>query len=316
MLFDHELAWKNQKIYEEIYKNSIEHSDEFWRFHEAALFPDAVNNACYNCVDRHLKNYADKTAIIWHGDEIGERRVLSYAGLHKIVQNIAYVLVKNGVKTGDTVTIYGSVSPESIAAMLACARIAAVHNVVFAGFSSVVLEERIISSDSRIVLAVRRARRGGKAVKIAENAEKAIRNLSKVKLIYLEDIKDENDIPFTEVNKNHELFVLYTSGSAGKAKPVVHKTFEYLLYTALTFRYVFDAKPDDIHFCTSDIGWITGHSYMVYAPLFHGATIVVFEGNPTYPTASRYWQIIEQECVSLFYTAPTAIRSLSMVFCG
>lgn len=312
MLFDHNLAWKNKEIYDEIYKNSIEYPDEFWRYHESVLFPEHINNACYNCLDRHLLHNSEKTAIIWYGDEIGCKRTLSYSSLFRIVQNISHVLLQNGVKSGDIVTIYANVSPESVAAMLACARIGAVHNVIFAGFSHAVLEERVVSSNSKVVLTVKHARRGGKSIKIAENAEKVAEKLKDIKLIFLEDITTGGSVSYVNVEKDHDLFRLYTSGSTGKPKSITHKTFEYLLYTSLTFKYIFDIRQDDVYFCTSDIGWITGHSYMVYAPLFHGSTIVLFEGNPTYPTASRYWEIIEEDRVSLFYTAPTAIRSLSM----
>lgn len=312
ILFDHELAWKNQRIYKEIYENSIKYPGDFWSYHETILFPESVNNACYNCVDRHFLSNPEKVAIIWHGDMPGERREVSYAALHKIVQNIASVLLENGIEKGNVVTIYASVSPESIATMLACARIGAIHNVVFAGFAPTVLRERIISSKTKLVLSTKQAKRGGKNIKILENIEKATENLEDVKLIFLEDIPQIGETSCGQVSKDHELFMLYTSGSTGNAKPIKHRTFEYLLYTALTFKYIFDINSNDIYFCTSDIGWITGHSYMVYAPLFHGSTIVIFEGNPTYPTASRYWQIIEEERVSLFYTAPTAIRSLSI----
>ena len=334
MLFDHPLAWSDENIYKEIYDNSLKYPNEFWMHHSKTMFwketpksaynaqtnqwlDDGISNVCYNCVDRHALENPDKPAIIWHGDEPGERLEISYKDLQKLVIKIASLLKSKGISKGDVVGIYMPLHYISIATMLACARIGATHLVVFAGFAPDALAYRLDSSNAKMVLSMTSSRRGGRKIDLKHNVENAIsKTKHKPELVFLDDIEkteissDNDQIEW--VNSNDNLFMLYTSGSSGKPKGIIHSALPYILYVSTTFKTIFDIKPDDVYFCTSDIGWITGHSYITYAPLFLGTTVVIFEGNPTYPTADRYWEIIEKEKVTVFYTAPTAIRSLQM----
>lgn len=330
MHFEHELAWENELIYKEVYKNSIEDPDGFWMQYVQDIawkyVPDlayntqkkewlsgGVSNVCYNCLDRHADKTPGKTAIVWHGDEESERREISYAELKQMVIHIASILKSHGIKKNDVVGIYMPMIPEAIASMLACARIGAIHLVVFAGFSQEALKYRLTTSKAKALLTITSFRRGGKEIQLAKN----IPNDFDVDVINLDNISFPS---FSESAKaeiewqtsEDDLFILYTSGSSGTPKGVLHSALPYMLYVATTFKIIFGIKNDDVYFCTSDVGWITGHSYITYAPLFHGLTTVIFSGSPTYPQADRYWKIIEQEKVSIFYTAPTAIRSLQM----
>lgn len=333
MLFDHKLAWENEEIYNEIYQNSIKNPEAFWKCHIKDIYwkkeptcsfdkntkqwlPDGVSNVCYNCVDRHAINMPNKPAIICYGDEKGERIEVSYSALQNIVIKIASILKSNGIKKGDVVGIYMPMIPEAIAAMLACSRIGALHLVVFAGFSPEALSYRLESSKAKLLLTVSYSRRGGKRIEILNNVNFAISKMSNsCEIVNLDNLQNFDVAIDDEIcwqNNKDNLFILYTSGSSGKPKGIVHSALPYLLYTSTTFKIIFGINPEDIYFSTSDIGWITGHSYIVYAPLFYGLTTVIFEGTPTYPEADRYWEIIENEKVSIFYSAPTAIRSLQM----
>lgn len=319
MLFDHELAWTDEKIYSEIYKNSISNPDEFWGFHSRSIFyKGQTSNVCYNCVDIHALETPNKTAIIWHGDETETRREVSYKDLLKLVVEIASILRKRGIVKGDVVGIYMPTRIESIAAMHACARIGAVHMVVFAGFSATALSYRLEMANAKIVLSISSFNRGGRSIDLKSNVESAISNMSySPDLIMFDDYESllKNVVINDEIewcSNRDNLFILYTSGSTGKPKGIIHSSLRYMLYVATTFKFVFNIKKDDVYFCTSDIGWITGHSYIAYAPFINGNTVVIFEGNPTYPNASRYWEIIETDGVNIFYTAPTAIRSLQL----
>ncbi len=331
MLFDHKLAWKDPKIYREIYENSIQCPNEFWLYHSSSLdwfqtpkiaydekndtwFPDASANICHNCVDRHLKNHANKTAIIWYGDEINQRKELTYHELYCMINSVACHLLDVGVRKGDIVAIYMPMIPESIAVMLACARIGAVHMVVFTGFSKDALRDRLLDSGARYVVSCHITQHGGKQISLYENVMHATKNQS-IHTIFIDDldyIRYNKSIECEYMNNVDPLFLMYTSGSSGKPKPIYHSSLGYMVYAHTTCKYIFDMREDDVYFSSSDIGWITGHTYITYSPLLHGITIVIFSGNPTYPSADRYWDIIEKEKVSIFYTAPTAIRSLSM----
>lgn len=327
MRFGHEIAWEDDRVYEEVYKNSIKFPNEFWMQYVEDIkwkrvpnlaydseknewLSGGVSNVCYNCIDRHADKIPEKTAIIWHGDAENERREVSYAELQKMVIQIASILKRRGIKKNDVVGIYMPMIPESIASMLACARIGAIHLVVFAGFSPEALKYRLTTSNAKALLTITSFHRGGKEISLAKNIpsdlDANIINLDNVS--FSENAKAEIEWQ----NSDDDLFILYTSGSSGKPKGVLHSALPYMLYVATTFKIIFGINKNDVYFCTSDIGWITGHSYIAYAPLFHGLTTVIFSGSPTYPEADRYWKIIEQEKVSIFYTAPTAIRSLQM----
>jgi len=333
MLFNHKLAWENEEIYNEIYQNSIKNPEAFWQCHIKDIYwrkdppcsfdentkqwlPNGISNVCYNCVDRHAISMPNKPAIICYGDEKGERREVSYITLQNMVIKIASILKSKGIKKGDVVGIYMPMIPEAIAAMLACSRIGALHLVVFAGFSPEALAYRLESSKAKLLLTVGYSRRGGKKIEILNNVNFAIAKMSNpCEIMNLDNLQNfdvaiDDEICWQD-NKDN-LFILYTSGSSGKPKGIVHSALPYLLYTSTTFKVIFGINSEDIYFSTSDIGWITGHSYIVYAPLFYGLTTVIFEGTPTYPEADRYWEIIENEKVSIFYSAPTAIRSLQM----
>ena len=294
-------------------------------------YEGGVTNACYNAVDRHLDERGDQTALIFEPDEPDEgAEHITYRTLHERVCRFANVLKKRGVEKGDRVTIYLPMIPEAAYAMLACSRIGAVHSVVFAGFSPDALADRILDCDSHYLITADEGRRAGKRVPLKDNADQALERTPDVDQVLVIqntggniDWTDGRDVWYHEeaetVDANCEpesmdaedpLFILYTSGSTGKPKGVLHTTGGYLVYTSMTHEYVFDLHEDDVFWCTADVGWITGHSYIVYGPLVNGATQVFFEGTPTYPDASRLWQVVDEHEVSLFYTAPTAIRAL------
>ncbi|MGN6098023.1 MAG: acetate--CoA ligase [Bosea sp. (in: a-proteobacteria)] len=294
-------------------------------------YEDGTTNVSYNCVDRHLATRAKQTAIIWEGDDPSESKKITYGQLHEEVCRFANVLKAHGVKKGDRVTIYLPMIPEAAYAMLACTRIGAVHSVVFGGFSPDSLSNRIEDADSKVVITADEGLRGGRAVPLKKNVDAAD---DKVKggigtVIVVRrtggqvHMKEGRDVwyheeaakvsahcPPAEMKAEDPLFILYTSGSTGKPKGVLHTTAGYLVYTAITHQYVFDYHDGDIYWCTADVGWVTGHSYILYGPLANGATTLMFEGIPTYPTISRFWEVIDKHKVNTFYTAPTAIRSL------
>ncbi len=287
-------------------------------------------NVAYNCIDRHLAERGDQTAIIWEGDDPNDAKHITYRELHEQVSRLANVLKERGVKKGDRVCIYMPMIPEAGYAMLACARIGAVHSVVFGGFSPESLKDRILDSDCRVVITADEGVRGGKAVPLKANTDKALEACPNVHTVltvrrtggqtdwheqrdiwYHEAVeKASADCPPEEMDAEDPLFILYTSGSTGKPKGVLHTTGGYLLFTAITTRYTFDLHEGDIYWCSADVGWITGHSYLVYGPLANGTTTLFFEGVPNYPDASRFWQVVDKHQVSVFYTAPTAIRAL------
>jgi acetyl-CoA synthetase len=294
-------------------------------------YEDGVLNACANCVDRHLATRGDQTAILWEGDDPGEDKKVTYKELHKAVSRLANVLKAHGVKKGDRVTIYMPMIPEAAYAMLACARIGAIHSVVFGGFSPDSLAGRIEDCRSTVLITADEGLRGGRKVPLKRNADAAIASCPvKVETVIVvkrtggdvdwvagrdhwyheECAKVSADCPPEPMNAEDPLFILYTSGSTGKPKGVLHTTGGYLVYVSMTHEYVFDYRPGEIYWCTADVGWVTGHSYIVYGPLANGATTLMFEGVPNYPDASRFWQVCDKHNVSIFYTAPTAIRAL------
>jgi acetyl-CoA synthetase len=293
-------------------------------------FEDGTLNVSVNCIDRHLATRGDRVAIIWEGDNPNESELITYRQLSERVQRFANVLKKHGAKKGDRVTIYLPMIPEAAYAMLACTRIGAVHSIVFGGFSPDSLQNRIDDADSKLIITADEGLRGGKPVALKKNADAALAKCKGGEKVLVVR-RTGNPIPWTpgrdfwlheelltvpaecapeEMAAEDPLFILYTSGSTGKPKGVVHTTGGYLLYAAMTHQYVFDYHDDDIYWCTADVGWVTGHSYIVYGPLANGATTLMFEGIPTYPAASRFWDVIDKWQVSIFYTAPTAIRSL------
>jgi len=303
-------------------------------------YSGAKTNACYNCVDRHLEERPDKTAIIWEGNEPGEDATISYRQLHEQVCKFANVLKSRGVNKGDRVSIYMPMVPEAAVAMLACARIGAVHSVVFGGFSAEALADRIVDSNCKTLITANGTFRGAKAIPMKPNADQAMKSAGErmgepvetcivVRRVgedsgidcKMEDGRDlwwdeavsgaSVDCPCEEMDAEDPLFILYTSGSTGQPKGVMHTTGGYLVYTATTHKYIFDYHEEDVYFCAADIGWITGHSYIVYGPLANGATTTMFESIPTYPNPDRYWQVIEKWKVNQFYTAPTAIRAIA-----
>jgi acetyl-CoA synthetase len=348
-LIDNEtyLAW---------YKESVDNPDAFWAEHGKRIdwskpftkvkntsfdgdvsikwFEDGETNVAYNCVDRHLKDHGDQVAIIWESDDPSLDRKITYNELHGHVCRLANVLKKHGVKKGDRVTIYMPMVPEAAYAMLACARIGAVHSVVFGGFSPDALGGRIVDCESTFVITCDEGVRGGKSVPLKTNVDKAIdlaaKNFVMVKnvLVVRRTGKDVGwapgrdlwyhveaetvsaDCPAEPMNAEDPLFILYTSGSTGKPKGVLHTTGGYLVYASMTHKYVFDYHDGDIYWCTADVGWVTGHSYIVYGPLANRATTLMFEGVPNYPDQGRFWDVIDKHKVNIFYTAPTAIRAL------
>ncbi|MDZ5699409.1 acetate--CoA ligase [Chelativorans sp. M5D2P16] len=354
-------AWKERALidsetYEKWYRDSIENPEVFWAEHGRRIdwftpftkvkntsfegdvsikwFEDGVTNVAYNCIDRHLEKRGDQTAIIWEGDDPSDDKKITYRQLYEHVCRLANVLKSRGVKKGDRVTIYMPMIPEAAYAMLACARIGAVHSVVFGGFSPDSLAGRIEDCQSDFMITADEGVRGGKKIPLKENTDKAIAIAEKAgakvrhvlvvrhtggnvdwaggrDLWYHEETETaETECPPEKMNAEDPLFILYTSGSTGKPKGVLHTTGGYLVYVSMTHQYVFDYHDGDIYWCTADVGWVTGHSYIVYGPLANGAVTLMFEGVPNYPDASRFWQVIDKHQVNIFYTAPTAIRAL------
>ncbi len=339
--------------YREMYRRSIEEPDAFWleqarrldwdvfpsRARKASFargavsiewFADGALNVAANCVDRHAARTPDRTAILWEGDDPAESRAVSWAGLKAEVCRMANALKARGVGKGDRVTIYMPMIPEAAYAMLACARIGAVHSVVFGGFSPDALADRILDCGATALITADEGVRGGRRVPLKANADRALERCPGVSTVLVvrrtggevawregRDIPwDEaraeasEDCPAAAMSAEDPLFILYTSGSTGKPKGVLHTSGGYLLYAALTHRYVFDWRESDIYWCTADVGWVTGHSYIVYGPLANGAATLMFEGVPTWPDSSRFWRVVEKHGVTIFYTAPTAIRAL------
>ncbi len=345
-------AHLDQNQYATLYEESIKTPETFWPkmanefiswsqpWHtltesnlnrgDAAWFIGGQLNACYNCVDRHLNDRADQTAIIWEGDDPTQQDHISFLELHQRVCRLANLLLDRGVKKGDRVCLYMPMIPEAAYAMLACARIGAIHSVVFGGFSPQALQDRILDSDCQTVITADEGVRAGKPIPLKENTDKALEGCPNVHTVlvvrhansgvsmqperdvwYNDAVKNYPvDCPVTPMDSEDPLFILYTSGSTGKPKGVLHTTGGYLLHAAMTHRYVFDYHDGDIYWCTADVGWVTGHTYIVYGPLANGATTLMFEGVPNYPDASRCWQIVDKHQVNIFYTAPTALRSL------
>ena len=347
-----ENAWINKEKYEDMYQESVESPDSFWE-KQAAEFLDwnvkweqvysadfskghsswflgGKLNVTANCIDRHLDNRGDQTAIIWEGDDPSEHKKISYKELHEHVSKMGNVLRQRNVKKGDRVCIYMPMIPEAAYAMLACARIGAVHSVVFGGFSPEALKDRILDSDCQVIITADEGYRGGKTIPLKENTDKALESCPRVHTCLVIqrtggdiDWSEGRDVWYHDASNNASsechpeimdsedpLFILYTSGSTGKPKGVMHTTAGYLLMSAMSHKYTFDYKEGDVYWCTADVGWITGHSYIVYGPLCNGGTTLMFEGVPTYPDASRFWQVIDKHQVNQFYTAPTAIRAL------
>lgn len=303
-----------------------------WDYHKAeiAWFKGAKLNVSYNCLDRHLETRGDQAAIIWEGDDPNEDKTITYRELHEEVCRFANALKGIGVKKGDRVCIYMPMIPEAAVAMLACTRIGAMHSIVFGGFSPDALADRIENADCSLVITADQGLRGGRKVALKSNADIACEKTSNVKrmvvvkrggeevewtegrdLWYHELVEAASaDCPVEEMDAEDPLFILYTSGSTGKPKGVLHTSGGYLLHAAMTHKYIFDYKDGDVYWCTADVGWVTGHSYIVYGPLANGATTMMFEGIPTYPSVSRFWEVIDKHKVNIFYTAPTAIRAL------
>ena len=303
-----------------------------WDFHQGKIrwFEGAELNVSYNCIDRHLDTRGEQTAIIWEGDDPSKEKKISYRQLHEEVCRIANALKARGVKKGDRVCIYMPMIPEAAYAMLACTRIGAVHSVVFGGFSPESLKDRILDSDCQLVITADEGIRGGKPVPLKANVDQALKDCPDVhsvlvvkhtggdiqwhaqRDVWLDEILGtvDNNCPAEPMGAEDPLFILYTSGSTGKPKGVLHTTGGYLLFAAITHKYVFDYHDGDIYWCTADVGWVTGHTYIVYGPLANGATTLMFEGIPTYPDSSRFWQVCDKHQVNTFYTAPTAIRAL------
>ena len=347
-----EEAYIDEARYQEMYRRSIENPEEFWSeqaekyltytkkwdqvmsydYVTGAIswFSGAKLNATVNCIDRHLEARGDQIAIIWEGDDPSEQKHISYKELHESVCRFANLLKSRGVGKGDRVSIYMPMIPEAAVAMLGCARIGAVHSVVFGGFSPDSLRDRILDSDCRVVVTADEGPRGGRPVPLKANVETALAECpdvhttivvrrtgaevpgdAKRDIWYHEGMASVSpDCEPEEMDAEDPLFILYTSGSTGKPKGVLHTTAGYQLYAAMTHQLVFDYKDGEIYWCTADVGWITGHSYIVYGPLANGATTLMFEGVPTYPAGSRFWNVVDKHSVNIFYTAPTAIRAL------
>ncbi|MFA7587916.1 MAG: AMP-binding protein, partial [Novosphingobium sp.] len=347
-------ALVDEQAYHAMYRRSIDEPDAFWAeqaaridwmrpfgqvqrtsFDEADFgiewFADGTLNLAANCLDRHLAERGDTVAILWEPDEPSEpHRAITYRQLHEQTCRFANLLKARGVKRGDRVTIYLPMVPEAAIAMLACARIGAIHSIVFAGFSPEALAGRIEDCDSRIVITSDEGLRGGKRVPLKANVDEALGQCAGVDTVivlrrtgadvawvpgrdvdWAEGVSVQSTrCPAEEMNAEDPLFILYTSGSTGKPKGVLHTTGGYSVWAAMTHEYVFDYRPGQIYWCAADIGWVTGHSYVVYGPLMNGATAVMFEGVPNYPDASRFWQVVDKFGVEIFYGAPTALRAL------
>ena len=339
--------------YQDMYAASLADPDAFWAEHGKRIdwikpysqvsdvsydasnlhinwYADGTLNAAANCLDRHLETRGDQTAIIWEGDDPADSRHITYAELHAEVCKFANVLKAEGARKGDRITIYMPMIPEAAVAMLACARIGAVHSVVFGGFSPDALAGRIQDCDSNMVITADEGVRGGRPVPLKANTDAALESCPDCKKVivvrrtggdiawidgrdvwYHEAMSGASaDCPPEEMNAEDPMFILYTSGSTGKPKGVLHTTGGYMVYASMTHQYVFDYHEGEIYWCTADVGWVTGHSYIVYGPLANGAVTLMFEGVPTYPDSSRFWQVVEKHKVNIFYTAPTAIRAL------
>ncbi len=346
-------AWIDEAQYQKLYKRSMEDPDSFWGEQGKRIdwmkpyskvkntsfdpgnisikwYEDGTLNACVNCVDRHVATRGDQIAIIWEGDDPTDDATITYRELYERVCKFANVLKANGVKKGDRVTVYMPMIPEAAYAMLACARIGAVHSVVFGGFSPDSLANRIVDADSKFIITSDEGVRGGRPIPLKANTDEALKKCpggEKVLVVrrtggeidwdpsrdiwlHEELVKVSADCPAEEMSAEDPLFILYTSGSTGQPKGVLHTTGGYIVYAAMTHQYVFDYHDGDIYWCTADVGWVTGHSYILYGPLANGATTLMFEGVPNYPTASRFWHVVDKWSVNIFYTAPTAIRAL------
>ena len=343
----------NKEKYDQWYKDSISNNESFWdehgkridwikpytkiknvNYHEENFsikwYEDGSLNASSNCIDRHLKERGDQTAIVWEGDDPKDSKNITYKELHEQVCRFANGLKSLGAKKGDRITIYMPMIPEAAYAMLACTRIGAIHSVVFGGFSPDALAGRISDCESDIVITADEGIRGNKLIPLKSNTDAAINIAKKVRHcivvkrtgnkvnwvdgrdVWYEDLVSQSSevCEAEELNAEDPMFILYTSGSTGKPKGVLHSTGGYMVYASMTHQYVFDYKDGDVYWCTADVGWVTGHSYIVYGPLANGATTLMFEGVPNYPDASRFWQVVEKHKVNIFYTAPTALRAL------
>ena len=346
-------AWCDEAGYFKLYEQSISDPEGFWNEHGKRIhwmkpytkvkdvsygpgdvhikwFHDGTTNVCYNCVDRHLATKKDDVAIIWEGDSPKDHKHITYGEVYENVCRLGNALKANGIKKGDRVTIYMPMIPEAAYAMLACARIGAIHSVVFGGFSPDSLAGRILDCESNCVITADEGVRGGRKVPLKANTDAALEQCPGVETVFVvrhtggeikwKDGRDlwyheecgkvGDDCPPEEMNAEDPLFILYTSGSTGKPKGVLHTTGGYLVYASMTHQYVFDYHDGEIYWCTADVGWVTGHSYIVYGPLANGATTLIFEGVPNYPDSSRFWQVCDKHKVNIFYTAPTAIRAL------
>ncbi|MCH8507133.1 MAG: acetate--CoA ligase, partial [Ectothiorhodospiraceae bacterium] len=346
-------ALLRQEDYLRMYKQSLDDPDGFWGEQaekqltwfkrwdkvngsdlgkgEIRWFEGGKLNAAYNCLDRHLDSRGDQTAIIWEPDDPkAEALHISYRDMHERVCRFANALKEHGVKKGDRVCIYLPMIPEAAVAMLACARIGAIHSVVFGGFSPQALQDRVLNSDCQVVVTADESVRGGRSFPLKTNADQALKQCPNVRTVFVVqrtggkiDWNDGRDVwyheavqkvsadcPAEENDAEDPLFILYTSGSTGKPKGVLHTTGGYMLGASLTHRYVFDYHEGEVYWCTADVGWVTGHSYIVYGPLANGAISLMFEGVPTYPDAGRFWDVVDKHNVAIFYTAPTAIRAL------
>ena len=345
-------ALLNDKEYEQLYKESLDHSEDFWskqakeyldwispweKVSESDLTKGQVSwfsggkiNASENCIDRHLEKKSSQIAIIWEGDDPSVSKSITYQELYESVCRFANALKDRGIKKGDRVCIYMPMIPEAAYAMLACARIGAIHSVVFGGFSPESLKDRILDSDCQAVITADEGLRGAKKIPLKQNVDKALINCPNVHTVFVvkrtgAEINwvNERDVSYEEIvssmnsscppevmDSEDPLFILYTSGSTGKPKGVLHTTAGYLLQTTMSHKLIFDYHEGEVFWCTADVGWVTGHSYIVYGPLSNGATTLMFEGIPTYPSPSRFWEVVDKHQVNIFYTAPTALRAL------